>query len=249
MKKIVIAVMLSIIPLTTIAKEHEKFPILDNLAGVNIGLNGGATSGIGGYLGYRPFYKYENKILNTLALRIDFNYLHSLNIPQDAINDIIHKKTDTSLDFSQGDAHFSHNSFGFAVDVYPFERIFRATVGLYHNHSVMKGVIELGGLVTIGDHTYPFPPGYTMHGTVNFSQNWAPYFGIGFDVNVWKSLYVTTDLGLLVNSYPDVSLSLYGPDAFYVAPEDMRKEEDWIASKVAKLWAIPILKIGLAYKF
>ncbi len=220
-----------------------------SLRGVIVNMGVGATSGINASVGYRPFYDNKNNVLNTLAIRIDFNYLNSLKIPQSAINDIIHKKTDTSLDFSQGDAHFSHHSYGAVIDVYPFERVFRITGGIYKNHSEMHGDVGIGGTVTIGDNTYVVPPGFSMVGNVGFSKNFAPYLGIGVDMNVWRSLYITTDLGFLVNSYPSVSLALYGPHAFYIDPADMQKESDWIASKVSKLRAIPMLKIGLSYRF
>ncbi len=221
---------------------------LDIISGLTIGAGYGLTSGLNFSLGYRPFQSTLG-FFSIFGLRLEANYLNALRIPQSNVNDLIQRKTDTELDFSKGKAIFSSESYGILLDVYPLKKILRITGGFYRQNSKLNGAVQLSGNVTIGDTTYPFPDGYTMYGEMNWSKKFTPYLGLGIDIPVLPGLAITTDLGTMFTPSPSMTLSLYGPNSTYVSPDDLRKEEEWIESKIKKAKYIPILRIGVSYKF
>ena len=138
------------------------------------------------------------------------------------------------------------------VDLHPFGGGFRLSGGVVINDSK----IDLTGkpandTVKIGGTTYPSASVGQINGQATFDHI-APYAGIGYGapVNDGTDFSFSFDLGVIIQSSPQISLSATGAAASDPTfRSDLNKERDRAQNVADKFRLYPVLSFGICYQF
>ncbi len=134
------------------------------------------------------------------------------------------------------------------LDWRPAQGIFRLTFGLgyYNEVSDLELTPEVGGLYTIGNTTYPASSIGTLNGKVSYHVV-TPYFGVGWDFMVKKTLGFTIDVGAYYRNEPDVTMTSTATGPGSVSATDLALEAQNIKDDA---WAVyPVVKLGMLFRF
>lgn len=126
---------------------------------------------------------------------------------------------------------------------------FRLTAGFYSNSNKIKMASIDTPTFDIGGTTYTS----TEVGTLTSTTSWgstSPYFGAGFDFELFGKVGMNFDFGVLWQGDPKVSLdatgTLAGAQAFLDSLEVERAE---LADEVDVLKAYPVVSLGFNFNF
>lgn len=131
---------------------------------------------------------------------------------------------------------------------------FRWTVGAYSPKHQLTGQARPGegGTIEINNVDYPA----AVLGTVDLSVKWGgtkPYLGLGFDGfrRAKTGLYFNVDAGVILAGSPKVSLKANCPSAEVCAAiePDLLAEEAQLKADFQKLKYLPVVQVGVGYRF
>lgn len=128
---------------------------------------------------------------------------------------------------------------------------FRLTAGAFSNgNELQMSSLDTGGAsFNIGGNIYSAADVGTLQGTASFDST-SPYFGFGYDFEIFGKVGLNVDVGLLWQGAPSVQLQADGLaaslPAFQSALETERLE---IQSDVDNYKAWPVLSLAFVYNF
>lgn len=143
----------------------------------------------------------------------------------------------------------------FLADWFPSKASgFRWTLGAYSPQHQLTGQARAGqgGTIEINKVAYPA----AALGTLDLSVKWGgtkPYLGLGFDGfrSAKGGLYFNADAGVILAGAPKVSLRANCPSAAVCAAieSDLRAEETQLNQDFQKLKYLPVVQVGVGYRF
>jgi hypothetical protein len=151
----------------------------------------------------------------------------------------------------KGDLHLE--SVPILLDLHPFHGNFRITGGVFYNKndlglsSTVGPGTEIGGIV--------IPPGQstTLNANVSWSEEWAPYLGIGWgnaaDDNTLDSpiaVGFSLDIGAYYMGSPDVLLT---ESSGLVPPGDLLLEQQQLEDDLSDFKFYPVITVGIHIRF
>lgn len=165
-------------------------------------------------------------------------------------------------DFTENDIDYKADlelrSLGANIDWHPFRNGFRVTGGLLINNSSMDLEAGGSGLVEIGDDTYDLD-NLSIDGDIELGNNVVPYLGVGFGnaVHSNRRWGFNADVGVAFTGSPEVDLDGSVDDPSALPPgvteddfqDDVKKEEDDIQDELDDINVVPVISIGVSYKF
>jgi hypothetical protein len=137
-------------------------------------------------------------------------------------------------------------SYGAALDFYPFKGNFRISGGIRVNHNRVGLIATPTAPVTIGNSTYTPAQIGTLSGTVKGSDL-APIATIGWAGGLTRGVKLGFDVGALFEGSPKAQ-DLVASNAL-VSPADISAEQAKINAKLHKFTAYPVLQLSLGYAF
>jgi len=137
------------------------------------------------------------------------------------------------------------------LDLHPFHGNFRITGGVYYNKnnaglsSFIGAGQEIGGV--------PVPVDTNLNANVSWSEEWAPYLGIGWgnaaDDNTLDSpiaLGFSLDIGAFYQGSPDVLLT---ESSGLVPPADLLREQQQLEDDLSSFKFYPVITLGIHIRF
>lgn len=125
----------------------------------------------------------------------------------------------------------------------------RLTVGAFSNSNGVELVSTEAAFYNIGGIEFPAPAVGTLTSEVTF-EDFAPYFGVGFDFEMFGKAGFNLDLGVLWQGDPNVTLdatgTAVGDPIFDAALENERQQLEDVMNDF-KAW--PVLSLGFVYNF
>lgn len=178
-------------------------------------------------------------LVNHIGARIGVNYF---SLSRDSI-----KQTDVNYD-----VHIKLTSFDALVDLYPSARgSFHFTAGLITNPAKVTGTGRPtgSGTFTLNNHVYTAGQVGTLTGEAKFAGA-EPYLGLGFGTAASKHGGVSFifDLGAAIGK-PKISLTATGAASNPTLQSDLNAQIVTTQKDADKLWAYPVLALGLMIKF
>jgi hypothetical protein len=131
---------------------------------------------------------------------------------------------------------------------------FRWTLGAYapKHHLTGQAQASEGGTIEINNVDYPA----ALLGKLDLSVQWGgtrPYLGLGFDGfrSARSGLYYNLDAGVIFSGSPKVSLRANCPNAQFceALASDLKAEEANIRSTFKPIQYLPIIQVGVGYRF
>lgn len=131
---------------------------------------------------------------------------------------------------------------------------FRLTLGAYSPKHQLKGQAQAseGGTVELNNVDYPA----AVLGELDLSVQWGgarPYLGLGFDGfrAARSGWYYNLDAGVILSGSPKVSLKANCPNAQVceALASDLQAEEDNIRDTFKSLKYLPVIQVGVGYRF
>ncbi len=128
---------------------------------------------------------------------------------------------------------------------------FRLSAGAYVNNNEVQLVSQNMASYDIGDNPVPYTPADigTLRSTATF-DSMAPYFGAGFDFDLFNRLGLSLDFGVLWQGQPTVTLTadgLLGSAPGLLA--DLEAERQQLENEVEDLKAYPVVTLGFNFNF
>ncbi len=190
----------------------------------------GGTTGIGGDITF-PI------ISNLVNIRSGYNWLEfRASMKQGGIR----YKGDVSL-----------KNAPIFIDFHPFHGNFRFTGGVYYNDNSFDLSSIVGAGTVVGNT--PLGGTTTLNANVDWSSDFAPYFGIGwgnaaddntFDLPV--ALGFSLDIGAFYQGNPDVTVT---DSAGVVLPADLNAERAQIEQDLKDFKFFPVFTLGIHLRF
>ncbi len=128
---------------------------------------------------------------------------------------------------------------------------FRITAGAFANNNELQMRSKNGSNanIEVGDEVYSAADVGTLRSSTYFADT-APYFGVGYDVELFGKVGLNLDFGLLWQGEPNVTLEADGlfaqQPAFLDALESERAE---LAEEVSNYKAWPVVSLAFVYNF
>lgn len=152
----------------------------------------------------------------------------------------------------QGDWQFANG--GLLADWFPWAGVVHLTAGLYYNNNRYSGTAPPGSLG--GNRNYQFNGNTYNSGTfaslsprIDFERKVAPYIGLGWSGRTKGGLSFTSDIGVLVQGSPRVTVEAQG----WATGTDMvalqRDAAQAISNQITNTKLYPVVSIGFAYGF
>lgn len=140
-------------------------------------------------------------------------------------------------------------SVGLTADIYPFDSGFHVSGGVRYNLTDASFAATPRTLVNVGGTTYTPTQVGTLSGDVEFNR-FAPYLGVGWKGSVFSpNLYVSTDVGVLFQGSPQVSLSSNGSLSSAQFQADLERERQSIEDDLRGLRFYPVVALSAGYRF
>lgn len=200
-------------------------------AGVGVGVTGKVgTTGLGADLTV-PL------ISNWVNLRAGYNW------------------ADLRPSLTQGDIKYDADvqlqSVPILLDLHPFHGNFRITGGVYYNLNEVDLSSTVSAGTTIGNTTYG--SSVTLNANVDWSTEFAPYFGIGYgnaaDDNLMDlpiAIGLSLDIGAFYQGSPDVVLT---ESSGTVSAADLAVEAAQIEDDLSDFKFYPVITLGIHIRF
>lgn len=135
------------------------------------------------------------------------------------------------------------------MDWRPIGSLFRLTGGMLYNMNEVDASSTPANTYDIGGSTFTAQQVGTITGNVEF-DDYAPYFGLGFNFPVAPTFKVTFDLGVMFQGTPDVSLSASGPIASDPTfQQELTTEEQAFQDDLDNFEYYPVITLGLRKSF
>jgi hypothetical protein len=137
------------------------------------------------------------------------------------------------------------------LDLHPFHGSFRITGGVFYN----KNDLGLSSIVNTGDIGLGLgiPGTTTLSGNVSWSEEWAPYLGIGWgnaaDDNTLDlpiAIGFSLDIGAYYTGSPDVVLS---ESSGTVPLADLLAEQQQLEDDLSNFKFYPVITVGIHVRF
>jgi len=149
------------------------------------------------------------------------------------------------------DAVFSLDSYYATANLRVPLSPFRVTAGVFLNNNELQLVSSntSGASFDIGGTTFTAADVGTLRSTTSFEET-SPYFGVGYDFEIFDKIGLNFDLGVLWQGEPSVTLQADGAaanlPAFQAALEAERLQ---LEDDVSDYKAWPVLSLGFVYNF
>lgn len=163
---------------------------------------------------------------------------------------------DVSYDFD-----LKLNTIDALFDYFPFGGGFRTTAGLVYNNNKIEVQARpnMAGEFVFNGRTYTAADAGTVDGEIEFNKV-APYLGIGWGNSVAKNKGwgFTADLGVLFQGSPKVDLESNNCDLDPFPgvtnncgqlKNDVDREEEELRNDVKEFKYLPVVRVGVTYKF
>lgn len=142
------------------------------------------------------------------------------------------------------------------VDYFPMQGAFRVTAGVVQNDNKFEGSgrPKGNGTYTINDNTYSASTFGSLTAVVEFRKV-APYLGIGFGNAVAKDKGwgFSSDFGVVFQGEPKSTLTNKGCTASAgecaQIASDLRAENDSLQEEIKDFKLLPVVRVGVSYKF
>lgn len=141
------------------------------------------------------------------------------------------------------------------LDYYPMAGSFRLTGGVVYNGNRLDAVgrPQANGTYTIDGTTYSVTDVGTVNGEVKF-RRLAPYLGIGWgSAAAGPGWNFAADIGALFQGEPRTSLTSSGctasADLCAQFAEDLAAENARLSEEVSDFKVLPVIRIGVTYRF
>lgn len=136
------------------------------------------------------------------------------------------------------------------LDIHPFHGNFRITGGVYYNLSEMD-FSSTASNITVGGTNYAGP--VSLNANVDWEDEWAPYFGIGYgnaaDDNLLDlpiAVGLSLDVGVFYQGSPDVTLT---ESTGTVSAADLAAEAAQIEDDLGDFEFYPVVTLGVHIRF
>ena len=257
---------LFIIPCVFVACNAYAFP-----DGVSLGVGMSVLSGLNVMAGYR--YVNDSSWLSKFGGRFDFADTDPIKSALDSgIDHLMRDGVDVGNGVKIDDGKLNASHYAALIDFYPFSGAWRLTSGVVFGDMKLDAAIK-GEIDNIpsqrfyfyinGDHY--FYNGNRFRGAVSIDWDfYGPYFGTGFDWEMFCNIYLSMDFGVVLTNRP-ARLSMNIPhEQLYIydavsgtwSPVNVPKLDADVAAaqrdanhKLADIRMYPMLKIGVLYRF
>lgn len=148
------------------------------------------------------------------------------------------------LDGVDYDFELGLDSTGIIIDFAPFNGAFYLAAGIYENSNDINAVSDASGIIIGGQAV---PPGTVVTVDAEFDST-SPYAGIGWNFlnNSDAGLGINLDVGVYMNGSADIELT----ESTGLVPEaDINEEEQNIEDDIEDYDMLPVIKLGVTYKF
>jgi len=127
---------------------------------------------------------------------------------------------------------------------------FRVTAGMYSNGNELQMTSRDTGGVNFDIGGLPFAPAEvgSLVSATSFSET-APYFGVGYDFEIFGKVGLNFDFGLLWQGEPVVSLDATNPSISTVLRDALEAEEAQLQDEISDYKAWPVLSLSFVYNF
>lgn len=142
--------------------------------------------------------------------------------------------------------HLKSRFYGLLADWYPFAGAFRATAGLYHNSTEIRGDALPLVPAQIGNTYYSPAAVGVLSVNIDYRHTLAPYVGLGWGntAQTKAGLFYSVDLGAMYTGNVDATVVATGP----VAAIDLAQEAHEIEHNLHASWW-PVARAGVGYRF
>ncbi|GAB4421714.1 MAG: hypothetical protein OHK0054_12400 [Sideroxydans sp.] len=147
------------------------------------------------------------------------------------------------------------SNLGILADWFPWGGVTHLSAGLYYNRNQYSAHAETGGLLSsntnyvFNGHTYNSGTSASLQPHIDFERTVAPYVGIGWSGRAKGNLSFTSDIGVLVQGAPRVSVQASG----WAGGTDMNALQhdaaQSISNQITNTKLYPVVSIGFAYGF
>lgn len=169
--------------------------------------------------------------------------------------DLFSYDTDFSTDEVDYDAEIDFNQVGGFVDLHPFDNSFFVSAGIYGGDRSVEVNATSGRSAEIGNRVFTSQQIGTLTGTVDFGGS-APFLGLGYN-NTFRTagpIGFKAVLGVAFGDDPTVDLRRTGgeplPSAIQAQfDQELRNEEAELQQDAEDLKTLPVVQVGLTYRF
>jgi hypothetical protein len=190
--------------------------------------------------------------IGTLGPGIEAAAYLTPNLTLRVIGSFIDANVHGQIDDIDYDADFNFTTLQAVIDLHAENSGWRLTAGFVHNDNEIDVTGEpANSTISVGGNEYPSALIGEFSGHAAFPE-WATYIGIGYGRPVADDVgfSFTFDLGVMIQSAPDVSLAASGPLASNAQFQADLKEEEQDAQEVFdNLKLYPVIAIGICYQF
>ena len=240
--------------------------------GLMLGVGVSASTGMNVALGYHNSER-DNYLMSHFGARLDYASMSPLKSVIDSIIDSYMRDgrdVGDGVQINNGTLDAWHSSV--LLDFYPFAGAWRITAGYAWGQSTLDAAI-FGEIETApsqrfyfnlaGDHYYYNGNLFSGSAKIDWSYH-GPYFGTGFDINLFCRFSLFMDIGAVLTNRPaNLSLNipheqlyLYNKDTGTWSPVtiaaldgDVARAERDANRKLSDLRLYPMVKLGFAYRF
>lgn len=169
--------------------------------------------------------------------------------------DLFSYETDFSTDDVEYDAEIDFNQVGGFVDLHPFDNSFFVSAGLYGGDRSVEVSATSSRNAEIGNVVFTPQQIGTLTGTVDFGGT-APFLGLGYN-NTFRTagrIGFKAVLGVAFGEDPTVDLQRTGGEPLPAAirtqfDQELRNEEAELQEDAKDLKTLPVVQVGLTYRF
>jgi hypothetical protein len=127
---------------------------------------------------------------------------------------------------------------------------FRVTAGMYSNGNELQMTSRDTGGVNFDIGGMPFSPAEvgSLVSVVSFDDT-APYFGVGYDFEIFGKVGLNLDFGVLWQGEPAVTLLATNPLISSVLSDALLVEQAELEDEISDYKAWPVLSLSFVYNF
>lgn len=163
--------------------------------------------------------------------------------------------TDLTEEDAEYDADLRLGGFNLLADYHPWAGGFRLTAGGYGVKHRVSGIAKYTGsasTVTINDREYSSSELENLTLDAKW-KGFRPYLGLGYDgFNSSKAgVFFTADVGVIFSGKPSLNIeaNCVRPEVCAAAAADITAEENKLRDDISGAKYLPVIQIGLGYRF
>ena len=191
----------------------------------------------------------------TTGVGVEGQFQATSRINLRAAGDLFSYETDFSTDDVDYDAEIDFNQVGGFVDLHPFDNSFFVSAGAYAGDRSVEVSATSNSNAEIGNVVFTPQQIGTLTGTVDFGGT-APFLGLGFN-NTFRTagrIGFKAVVGAAFSEDPTVSLRRTGGEPLPAAiqaqfDQELRNEERELQEDAEDLKTLPVVQVGLTYRF